>query len=163
MFRYLAAASTILIATASAVAYAQAQTIGDWKVDIQNPSVATATFTANNAGASFGLMCIAESNKCIFYLLTKTACTPGSTTAIFINAKSGKLFANATCMEFNGQYMEAMEYNSELTNIVLRDASISASFVAKDGAFEVFEFSFNGAKSAIGVITTAMRGSERKP
>lgn len=132
------------------VAHAQYTRYGDWQADLHGSSTLTEAFTVNESGSTFGFICSASINRCMYYISVHTTCDQGSKSAILINADSGALESTITCTKLGDTYYSTIENSSDLSDAIATSSTLGIAIPMKSGQFKVVRFSLLGAGSAIG-------------
>lgn len=130
-------------------AFAEKVRSGEWWLDVSDSSLFTEAFTANQSGSTFGFICIASSNKCVYYVSPQTTCDEGSTSAVLINSDAGALYSTVKCTKLGDTYYSVIQETDSLHSAVMKSNEIGIAFPMKGGQFKVVRFSLVGANSAI--------------
>lgn len=126
---------------------------GDWVVwktsDMQIAS------TENDAGATLGIICFNDAERCRAFIITTNSCRDGSEAPMMLNSAAGSASITTTCRHFPDKgdgKITMMSVVNEYDRI--RDALESGGLVGiampmENGAFRVLRFSTGGATLAI--------------
>ena len=161
MLRTFFISATTLAVAFPLVAHAQNARYADWQADLRGSSTLTEAFTVNESGSTFGFICSASVNRCMYYVSTHTTCDPGSKSAILINTDAGALDSTITCTKFGDTYYSTIENSNDLSNGIATSSTLGIALPMKNGQFKVVRFSLLGANSAIGATTARVLELEK--
>ena len=122
---------------------------GDWKVSVHKDTQMTDTFTANNSGSVFGMICIAANDSCLFYVSPQTTCEDEAISNVLINSDAGALSTEIKCMKLGDTYYSIIKETSAVQEAVMKSKNIGIAFPMENGQFKVVRFSLVGANAAI--------------
>ena len=149
MLRTFFMLATTLAAAFPFVTHAQKTRYADWQADLLGSSTLTEAFTVNESGSTFGFICSASVNRCMYYVSAHTTCDPGSKSAILINTDAGALQSTITCTKLGDTYYSTIENSNDLSNGISTSSTLGIALPMKSGQFKVVRFSLIGANSAI--------------
>jgi hypothetical protein len=150
MLRKFIVLATTLAAGFPLVTYAQNTRYADWQADLHGSSTLAEAFTVNESGSTFGFICFASINRCVYYISAHTTCDPDSKSAILINTDAGALDSTITCTKFGDTYYSTIENSNDLSNGIATSSTLGIALPMKGGQFKVVRFSLLGANAAIG-------------
>jgi hypothetical protein len=165
MQRLIAAA---LAAAAATIGSAEPRrAAGEWSVTrADGIQVASAT---NDAGATVGILCFLETERCLAFLVTGDACRDGATVPMMLNSPAGSNAITTTCRHFPtgqegavGMMSVVTEYGAMRTALESGGA-IGVAIPMESGAFHVLRFRTAGATDAIRSATALPRDRRRTP
>jgi hypothetical protein len=141
--------------------------IGNWVVSKYGNSMHVAE-TANEAGASLGVMCFLDSQECAAFIITTNACKDGAAVPMMLNTATGADTITTVCRHIATDKSRP----PLMMNVVNEFGTMKAAFAngglvgvaipMANGAFHVLRFSTAGAMKAIAEAMTLPRGVDSR-
>ena len=155
MLRIISAALPAFIIVCGSSAYGEAQTFGNWAVDLSDPSIYTAV-TVNDSNHQFGQYCLFDKDSsCEWFFETNTSCSDGSKYPVLANADSEVLYLEVVCLgEIKGTYAYVFT-DFEKVDKLIRTSKRVGFAVPHDDEFAVFRWNLNGVTNAISAMRAA--------
>jgi hypothetical protein len=156
ILRILSGALPALIFVFGSSAYGQVQTFGDWKVDLNDPSLYAAV-TVNDSNHEFGQYCFFDKDSsCAWFFETDTSCTDGSKYPVLANTDTKALHLEVLCLgEANGRYAYAFTDFDKVDKLIRNSKQVGFAVPSQDDQFAVFRWNLNGVTNALSAMRTA--------
>ena len=156
MLRIISAALLAFIIVCGSSSYGQVQTFGDWKVDLNDPSLYAAV-TVNDSNHEFGQYCFFDKDSsCAWFFETDTSCTDGSKYPVLANTDTKALHLEVLCLgEANGRYAYAFTDFDKVDKFIRASKQVGFAVPLQSDAFAVLRWNLNGAANALSAMRTA--------
>lgn len=154
---------TVLVG-ARANAAQHSSTVKDWTFkDFGDGTSAAQTF--NDSGSTLGVYCAAE-KQCVLFLRAETNCTPDGKYPVLVNADSGAMAQNTTCVNLGSpdskdQFALVFDDFQGMLNTILKDRTVGFSIPMASGMFKVTRFSLEGSNEVLSAVGQTIKGTAK--
>lgn len=121
--------------------------VGQWQYEVNDAT--SVTWTANESGSQFGIMCQTGKGACEFFLNPGVGCEGGAKYPVLISTKVGAAHHTLTCVKARQSSLYTVDDFNAMDSETSGGGVIGIAFPMQDGSFKVSRFSLDGMLPAL--------------